>query len=148
MGNRLKRFVASIAVVGLVAALAGCETVPTEQEFYPQAGAPHTLTYKDAAGKEAVSFDLTGKWETQYYGDKEVVNIKQTGDRFQGYKTIGSRNKDAGALTIDGEVNGSWVNCQTYLSRSSRVLRTSKLSRNIDEFECGGDGPRKLKRVE
>lgn len=129
MWNKRRRFVESVAVVGLVAALAGCETVPTEQDFLPQAGAPHTLTYKDATGKEIVSFDLTGKWETQYYGDKEVINIKQTGDYFQGYKTIGSRNKDAGALTIDGEINGSWVNCQTYLSRTSRVLHTSQLSR-------------------
>jgi hypothetical protein len=148
MWNKRKRFVESVAVVGLVAALAGCETVPTEQDFHPQAGAPHTLTYKDATGKETVSFDLTGKWETQYFGDKEVVNIKQTRDRFEGYKTIGSRNKDAGALTIQGEVNGGWVNCLTYLSRTSSVLHTSKLSRNVDEFECGGEGPRKFKRVE
>lgn len=131
--------------VGL-ALLVGCAT-PQKPDFYPKPGAPHTMTFTDKSGKEVVVYDLRGKWETEYSGQREVIAIEQTGNQFRGYKTIGNVYVTAGQLTISGKIEGNLVDCGTHWSGGDITSLVSKISRDGTEFECGGSHRKTLKRI-
>ena len=148
MTNLKNVIVNTVAAAGLAAVVSGCAALSLKPDFYPNAGDAHTITYKDNKGVEKTVFDLSGKWATEYYGRDEIVKIIQTEDGFEGYKTIGSTYVGAGSLTIRGGVVGNMVQCETLGSSGLREYLISKLSKNIDEFKCQGDGVRILKKIE
>lgn len=91
------------ALTGLVGLVAACASMRPKPDFYPQKGMPNTMTYIDPKTREEkVVYDLRGKWESLYYGNKEIVEIKQEGNYFEGVKTIGGTSVPAGAKTIRG----------------------------------------------
>ncbi|MCH7889439.1 MAG: hypothetical protein IIA00_09195 [Proteobacteria bacterium] len=94
------------AAGGLVSLMMASPSDATElkPDFYPQLGAPHTMTYKDSSGKDIVVYDLRGKWEGAYPEEKEVVIISQKENSFKGVKTVGSFWVPKGSTTIKGKL--------------------------------------------
>jgi hypothetical protein len=141
------RGLAAALTIGLVYLVTACAGMQTKPDFYPEKGAPHTITYiKD--GKEVTAFDLNGKWETKYAARKEIIDIRQTENRFVGYKTIGDDVIPQGGLTISGGIEGNIVACDTHMTDRTTRPFTSKLSKNVDSFECAGSQVREYKRIE
>jgi hypothetical protein len=141
----LKQVLVITVATGLVAVVLGCASMMPKPDFYPQIGDSHTMLYKDSKGKEAAVFDLTGKWEVYYLGVREVININQKGNSFEGFITIGNPSYLPGALRIFGQIEGNLVECNTQLyriggsnNRGEVVYYTSKLTKNVDSFECSG----------
>lgn len=136
------------ALTGLVGLVAACASMRQKPDFYPQKGMPNTMTYIDSKTKEEkVVYDLRGKWETLYYGNKEIVEITQEGNYFEGFKTIGSRSVPAGAKTIRGTIEGNVVHCETYGATKGWDSSTRKISEDGNSFQCFGDELRTFKRL-
>lgn len=137
------------ALTGLVGLVAACASMRQKPDFYPQKGMPNTMTYIDPKTKEEkVVYDLSGKWEALYYGNKEIVEIKQEGNYFEGVKTIGTTIVGQGAKTIRGTIEGNLIDCATYNSTKGWGLgTTSKISKDCNSFQCWGEELRTFKRL-
>ena len=142
--NRKDFLKGAAAFVGLSALEVACAT--TQPDFYLTKGQPNTMTYMKN-GREVVVYNLNGRWEAQYPGGEEIVEIEQKGNKFDGYKTVGNTSIAGADLTISGTVDGNLVNCLTYWSGGKKTHAQTKISPDGNSFICVGSSVREFKRV-
>lgn len=137
------------AAGGLVSLMMASPSDVTElkPDFYPQRGAPNTMTYQDPSGKEIVVYDLRGKWEADYPEGREVVKITQKGNSFKGVKTIGDYYVGRGETTIKGTIEGNLIDCKVYHSADGWQGTPGKISEDGNSFECEGELVREYRRL-
>ena len=137
-----------VAAAGVGALISSCAGLKPKPDFYPQKGMPNTMTYIDPKTKEEkVVYDLSGKWEALYYGNKEIVEIKQEGNYFEGVKTIGTTIVGQGAKTIRGTIEGNLIDCATYNKTKGWQGVSRKISKDCNSFQCWGEELRTFKRL-
>ena len=83
----------------------GIAAVQAQMDNPLKQGMPNTVTLSSGE----VVYDLTGEWEAVYenpfYGTrKDIVKIKQEGNKFVGYCIIGNEMARKGTETIKGEL--------------------------------------------